>query len=140
MPHLPVNHPLRPAYRAAATLTGGYLLLFGIIGVARTGGSALFAQTGLTWALGLRTNRALAIASIAAGIVLILAAAVGRNLDVRVNLVAGTVFLAVGTLMLTLIRTSANVLGFSLVNCIASYVIGTLLLAAGLYGKTATST
>lgn len=55
MSHLPVNHPLRPAYRATAALTGGYLLAFGIIGAAHTTENALVSQTGLT--LGARATR-----------------------------------------------------------------------------------
>jgi hypothetical protein len=83
------------------------------------------------------TNRAFAILSIIAGIVILAAAAIGRNIDVRVNIYGGTGFLVVGTLMLALIPTDANFLGFSMANCIASYLIGTLLMAAGMYGRTA---
>jgi hypothetical protein len=136
MADLPVDHRLRSAYRVMSALAGAYVLVFGILAITRTAGTALFAQTGLPWVMGLRTNTAFAIASIAAGVVIIAAALIGRNIDVRVNILGSAGFLSVGTLMLGLMSTNANFLGFSMVNCIVSYIIGTLLLTAGLYGKT----
>jgi hypothetical protein len=38
MAHNPVNHPLRPLYRALGALTGVYLILFGIVGIIVTAG------------------------------------------------------------------------------------------------------
>jgi hypothetical protein len=135
--HLPVNHPLRPLYRVLAGLVGGYILLFGIAGVARTRGTALFAQSHLPWVLGLRTNLAFAVLSIVSGIVLVLCAVLGRNLYFLVTLLGGLVFMAIGTLMLGLLQTKANFLGFSMVNCVVSFVLGTVVFAAGLYGRSA---
>jgi hypothetical protein len=136
--HLPVNHPLRPLYRVLSALVGGYVLVFGIIGFARTRGTGLFAQDHLPWVLGLRTNLAFALLSILAGAVLVVCAVVGRNLDFLVNLIGGIVFMAVGMLMLGLLRTDANFLGFAMANCIVSFVLGVVVFAAGLYGRTGT--
>ena len=47
--------------------------------------------------------------------------------------------MAVGMLMLGLLRTDANFLGFSMTNCIVSFVLGTIVFAAGLYGRTRTA-
>jgi len=133
---LPVNHPLRPVYRVLAGLVGGYSLVFGIVGVAQTRGTALFAQSHLPMALGLRTNPAFAYLSILAGAVVIVAALIGRNLDYLVNLVGGLLYMVVGLLMLALLQTDANYLGFTMTTVIVSFILGTVVFAAGLYGRT----
>ena len=134
MSHIPVNHPLRTFYRVLAALAGGYVVAFGVVGLLRAGGSTWF-DRGETFALGLRTNLAFALASVVAGSIILIAVFIGRNLDHWVNLLGGTVFLVVGTAMLALIATDLNVLNFSIETVIVSYVVGMLLLAAGLYGK-----
>jgi Domain of unknown function (DUF4383) len=136
MAHIPVNHPLRRLYKTLTAFAGLYILIFGIIGVARTHGMPLFAQHGLPWVLGLRTNLAFSILSIAGGIVMLAAVAIGRNIDHYMEILAGGVFIFVGLLMLALLQTDANFLGFSLVNCVVSFVLGMVVFAAGLYGKT----
>ena len=45
----------------------------------------------------------------------------------------------VGILMLLLLETDANFLGFSMSNCIVSFLIGVVLLTAGLYAKSGTA-
>ena len=134
--HLPVNHPLRNLYRAAAALIGAGVLVFGIVGFTRTRGTALFAHDHLPWVLGLRTNLAFALLSVLSGAVLVVCAVIGRNLDFRINLLGGLLFMVIGMLMLGLLRTDVNFLGFSMTNCVASFVIGTVVFAAGLYGRT----
>lgn len=137
--HIPVNHPLRPLYRVLSGLVGVYTLVFGIIGLTKTSGSPLFSQDHLVWVLGLRTNMAFAILSIVGGAIVLLSAVLGRNVDHVIDLVAGVVFIGVGMLMLGLLQTSANFLGFSMVNCVVSFVLGMIIMAAGLYGRTGTS-
>jgi hypothetical protein len=134
--HLPVNHPLRPLYRVLAGLVGGYSLVFGIAGFTRTRGTPLFAHADLPWVLGLRTNLAFALLSIVSGAVLVVCAVIGRNLDFLVNTFGGLLFMAVGMLMLGLLQTDANFLGFSMTNCVVSLVLGTIVFTAGLYGRT----
>ena len=134
--HLPVNHPLRPLYRVLVALIGAGIVVFGIVGYTRTRGGALFAQEHLPWVLGLRTNLAFALLSIVSGAVLVVCAVIGRNLDFRINLLGGLLFMVIGMLMLGLLRTDVNFLGFSMTNCVASFVIGTVVFAAGLYGRT----
>lgn len=135
MVHVPVNHPLQPFYRVFSGLIAAYLIAFGVVGVMRTGDRGFFAQEGLPSALGLHANRAFAILSIVVGLVLLLGSVVGRNLDQRINLVASVVFLGAGLLMLLLLQTSANFLGFTVATCVVSFLIGIALLICGLYGK-----
>jgi hypothetical protein len=134
--HLPVNHHLRPLYRVLAALCGLYVLIFGIAAVAQTAESTLFAHDGTPTVLGLRGNRAFALLSIVAGLVVIAAAVVGGMIDRWVNLVGGVVFLAAGMATMTLLQTNLNLLGFTMTTCIVSFAIGLVLFAAGLYGRT----
>jgi hypothetical protein len=135
MSHFPLNHHLRPLYRALAALTGGFLLAFGVVGFTQTAGTDLFAQDRELTALGLSTNRAFAVLSVLAGAVVLGSALIGRNADRWVNLWIGPGFLIAGTAMLALTNTDANFLNSSVATAIVSYLIGTLLLIAGLYGK-----
>jgi hypothetical protein len=132
--HIPVNHRLRPLYRALAAASGLYVLIFGIVGVIRTGGDPLFFR-GDDQVFGLRSNLAFAIISIVAGAVILAGAVIGRNLDHYINLVGGIVFLVAGMLMMALLQTSANFLNFQMATCVVSFVIGTVLFSAGLYGR-----
>lgn len=132
--HIPVNHHLRPLYRVLAALTGGFLLVFGAVGLARAGDSGWFAEGDWT-ALGLPTNRGFAVASLVAGAVVLVAALIGRNVDRTVNLVGGAGFLVAGTAWMPLSHTSMNFFNTSVGTTIVSYIIGMVLLAAGLYGK-----
>jgi hypothetical protein len=134
MSHLPVNHHLRPLYRALSALMALYVLVFGIVGSAQTLGTPLFGREA-TYALGLRTNLAFSLMSIVAGIVVLIGLVLGRNVDRFVNLWGGIVFLAVGLLMLTVLQTDANILNFTVSTCIVSFIIGVVLFAAGLYGR-----
>lgn len=139
MSHFPLNHHLRPLYRGLAGLTGGYLLAFGAVGIAETAGTDLFAQDPELTALGLATNRAFAVLSVLAGLLVLGAAVIGRNVDRGVNLWVGPGFLIAGTAMLALTNTDANVLNSSVATAIVSYIIGLVLLTAGLYGKVGTA-
>ena len=69
MAHIPVNHPLRPVYRAVAFVIGLYLLIFGIVGVTRSAGHDFFASHQDISALGLHTNMAFSLLSVVAGAV-----------------------------------------------------------------------
>jgi hypothetical protein len=134
MVHLPVNHRFRRPYRGLAALAGLYVLIFGIVGLIRTWGTGFFAHSDV-YALGLRTNPAFAVLSILVGILVLAASAMGGNVSHVVNQVAGGVFLLAGMLMLTVLRTGANLLDFTVTTCIVSYVLGLAMLTAGLYGR-----
>ncbi|GIJ77264.1 protein of unknown function [Micromonospora phaseoli] len=134
MPHLPVNHPARPVYRALSALIGLYILVFGVWGTALTWGEPLFGR-GSNWALGLRTNLAFSLVSIAFGIVLIVGASRRNNLGHYMNLTAGVVFLATSILMMSVLQTDANFLNFSMSTVVVSMLFGLILLGTGLYDK-----
>jgi hypothetical protein len=134
--HFPVNHPLRPLYRILAGLVGCYTLVFGIAGYLQTHNAPFFGQSGLPWVLGLRTNPAFALLSIFSGVVLLGAALIGRNLDSLVNFTGGLLFMAFGTVMLGLLQTDLNYLGFTMTTCIVSFVLGCVVFTAGMYGRT----
>jgi hypothetical protein len=139
MSHLPVNHPLRPFYRVLAAAAGLYILVFGAVGVVQTSSSSMFDRSELV-ALGLRTNLAFSLASVAAGAVILLAVFVGRNVDRIVNLWGGIAFMLVGLAMMALLRTDLNFLNFSMATVIVSFVIGLVLFIGGLYGRTGSET
>lgn len=137
MAHIPVNHPLRPLYRTLAGLTGVYVIVFGVVGFVETRGGEPFA-VGPWTALGLPTNRAFAVASLIAGAAVLLAALVGHNVDRFVDLWGGGGFLLAGTVMMPLSRTDANIFNFDIETTVVSYLIGMVLITAGLYGKVGT--
>jgi hypothetical protein len=138
MVHLPINHPLQPLYRLLAGLVGVYVLAFGILGLMRTPGRPFFAQDGLPYVLGLHANRAFAILSIVVGVILVAGAVLGGNLHQSMSLVGSVVFLVAGLVMLVLERTDFNFLGFTPATSVVSFLIGVVLLLAGLYGKVGT--
>jgi len=135
MVHIPVNHQLQPLYRTLSGLIGAYLVAFGITGVIVTRGTGAFEQHGLPSALGLHANRAFAILSIVVGLVLLVGAIIGRNLDQRINLYGSLVFILAGLFMLIFLNSRLNFLGFTPATCIVSLIIGLALLVCGLYGK-----
>jgi hypothetical protein len=136
--HIPINHPLRPLYRAVAGLVAIWLLVFGAVGLNEAQEGGWFARG--DWSvMGVPTNRAFAVASLAAGAVILVATVVGRNVDRFVYLAGGIGFLVAGTLEMAVLRTDANVFNFSITTSIVSYVIGLILLTAGLYGKSGTT-
>lgn len=133
--HFPVNHRLRSLYKTFAMLVGLYVVAFGVVGVLTTQGEPL-SEVGDATALGLPTNPAFGYLSVAAGLAVVLATVVGRNVDQFVYLCAGVGFLVVGTgMMLLMTRPETNVLNFTMGTCIVSYVIGSVLGTAGMYVK-----
>lgn len=138
MAHFPINHPLQPLYRVLAGLAGVYVLVFGITGLVQTRQLGTFAQDGLPAVLGLHANRAFAIISVVAGVVLVAGAVIGGKLDQRINLVIAVVFVLSGFAMMILLQSSLNFLGFSIATCVVSFLIGMLLFTAALYGKVGT--
>lgn len=133
--HLPVDHPLRGLYRGLALLIGVFLVVFGIAGFMETAGMPFFEQDGER-VFGLTTNPAFSVLNIVVGVLVVVVTAIDRNIDVMGNLALGLVFLLAGMAMLCLLRTNLNFLGFSMTNCIVSFVIGLVLCTAGLYGTT----
>lgn len=137
MAHLPINHRLGGIYRALAGLAGLFLLLFGIIGASKTWGDKLF-DRGTTEALGLRTNLAFSLLSIVVGAIVLVGSILGRNLDHYINFAGGAIFWLAGLVMLLLLQTKANILNFTVATSVVSFLVGTVLILAGMYGKRGT--
>lgn len=133
MSHLPVDHPLRGLYRGLALLTGVLLVAFGVAGYVQTSDLPFFQQEGER-VLGLTTNPAFSILSIVAGLIVLVASVIGRNVDVAVYHAIGWLFIVAGLVMLCVIRTNANVLASSITNANVSFAVGLMLVAAAFYG------
>lgn len=136
MGHNPVNHPLRPVYRALGALAGLYLVIFGVLGAIQTAGNGLFTATGER-VLGQDTNLGGSILAVLTGLAALVGIGLGRNIDVAVNTYLGWGLLVVGLAMLTLNRTDLNVLGYSVATVIVTWIVGLVLITAGLYGRVA---
>jgi hypothetical protein len=140
MQHIPVNHHLRAFWRTLAGLSGLYVLVFGCIAITRTTGRSFFARHDLQSTLGLRANSAFAVLSIVAGVVIVAGAIIGGNLDRWINLVTGIIFMVAGIVMVALLNTSFNYLGFTVSTVVVSFVFGLFMFIAGLYGKVGSGT
>jgi hypothetical protein len=116
MAHFPINHHLRPVYRALSALIGAYLLVYGVVGFVQTSGRPAFTQDQAEWVMGLRTNPAFALICALSGAVILVSQVLGRNLGHFVNYVVAAVFVLIGTLSMLVMQTDANVLAFSMVN------------------------
>ncbi|MDG4833425.1 DUF4383 domain-containing protein [Solwaraspora sp. WMMD1047] len=132
--HNPVNHPAQPIYRAIGGLIGIYLVIFGVLGVVETGGGELFAQDD-TAVLGQGSNFGFSIISVLLGVLLLVAAGIGRNIDVAVNTWLGYGLMALGLLALAFLRTDVNYLNFSIATVVVVMILGQVLLVAGMYGR-----
>lgn len=133
MAHIPINHPLRPVYRLLAGLAGLYLFAVGLFGLLRSWGSPPFARDGV-WVLGLRFNLASALLFTLLGAVIVAAALIGGQTEHLTNLASGGILLGIGFVALALLRFG-NFLNFSMTNVIVSFVLGLLMMTAGMYDK-----
>ena len=137
MAHYPVNHPLRPLYRALAAVVGVALILFGVIGFIQTSGDGLFGHPEAK-IVGLGGNLAASILSVLLGLVVVAATVIGRNVDTATHRVLGWTILVIGSYELAVSRTDANFLDFSIGTVTLYYTLGVLLILSGLYTKTET--
>jgi hypothetical protein len=136
MAHYPVNHPLRPLYRALSGLAGIYLVIFGIIGLIVTSGDGLFGTAGHR-VLGQGANLFWSIVSLIIGAIVVVATVLGRNILSETDKYIGWGLLVVGTFGLAVGRTDANVLDFSISTVVVTYLVGLVLIMSGLYTKVA---
>jgi hypothetical protein len=136
MAHFPVNHPLRPLYRALSGLAGIYLVIFGIVGLTVTAGDGLFGTAGHR-ALGQGTNLFWSIVCLIIGAIVIVATVLGGNILAETDKYIGWGLLVVGTFGLAVARTDANVLDFTIATVVVTYLVGLVLIMAGFYSKVA---
>jgi Domain of unknown function (DUF4383) len=134
--HNPVNHPLRPLYRALAALAGAYLIVFGVVGLIVTPGNGLFGQPD-DRVLGQGANLFWSIVSLIVGAVVVVVAVLGRNLDTEVNKFIGWGLLVIGTYELAVSRTDANFLKFTIATVVVPSLVGLALILSSLYTKVA---
>ena len=139
MAHNPVNHPLRPMYRALGFLAGAYLVVFGIVGLIQTSGESFTGNTGVR-VLGQQSNPLWSLVALVLGAVVVLTTAVGRNLDTQGDKFIGWALLVCGSYELATIRTDASFLGFSIATVVVTYLIGLILIMVSLYSKVAPAT
>ena len=136
MAHNPVNHPLRPLYRALSALAGAYLVLFGILNAIVTADDGLFGN-GDDRVLGQEANLFWSIVCVLVGAIVLIATIVGRNADTLVDWYFGWGMLVVGSYELATIRTDANFLNFSVSTVVVTYLVGLVLIMAAYYSKVA---
>ncbi|HEY7271094.1 MAG TPA: DUF4383 domain-containing protein [Actinoplanes sp.] len=129
MAHTPINHPLRPLYRALCALVGIYLILFGVVGFLVGDGDRV---------LGQGANTLWSVVSLILGVIVLAATVMGRNLDVKVNQYVGWALVAIGTLSLAVSRTDANFLDFTVSTVVVTYICALILILSSLYGKVGT--
>ena len=134
MAHTPVNHPLRPMYRALGFLAGAYLVVFGVLGVIQTAGESFTGDSGER-VLAQGSNMLWSIITVILGAVVLGATALGRNLDVAADKYIGWALLVIGSYELAVNRTDANFFGFTIATVIVTYVVGLILILASLYSK-----
>ena len=134
MAHNPLNHPLRPVYRAISGIVGLYFIVFGVVGVIVTGGDGLFARD-TERVLGQGANLFWSIVSIIIGLVVLATTVLGRNLDAAAGTYLGWALLVIGTFSMAVLRTDVNFLQFTISTVIVTYIAGLLLILAGLYTK-----
>ncbi|HEV2088827.1 MAG TPA: hypothetical protein VGR21_10990, partial [Cryptosporangiaceae bacterium] len=136
MSHMPVDHRLRGVYRGLAFVVGAAMLGFGTAAYVQTSGRPFFDQNGETL-LGVTANPAFALFSAVLGAIVLVGLLIGRNVDARLNVCVGVLLMVAGCAQLILIPTDANVLASTVTNVNVQFMLGLILLIAGLYGATA---
>ncbi|GAB1643169.1 DUF4383 domain-containing protein [Krasilnikovia sp. MM14-A1259] len=136
MAHTPVNHPLRPLYRAIGALMGAYLVVFGVVGFIVTSDEGLFG-TGGDRVLGQDTNLFWSIVSLVLGVVVLGATALGNNRDSAAYTFVGWALVGVGAYSLAVQRTDVNVLDFSIATVVVTWLVALVLIMCGQYTKVA---
>jgi drug/metabolite transporter (DMT)-like permease len=127
---LPVNHPLHRVYRIAAGIVGLLLAVFGLLGLLVSGDI-----------LRIPASTAFSLICLVAGVVLIGAAIVGRNVAPRTNAYVGAVLIVVGLVgLLSMGDPDSNFMDVSMADVTLLFVAGMVLLAAGFYGQVGSDT
>jgi hypothetical protein len=133
--HIPVNHHLRPLYRALAGLSGLFLVAVGVYGFVETSGHDMFAREGLPEVLGMQFNPFGAGMFVVSGIAVLALTALGRNIDHLGTFWLGQLLILVSLFEMAFLRTDANLFGFSMTSVIVTMVVGLLVLTSSLYLK-----
>jgi hypothetical protein len=132
--HIPINHHLRPLYRALTGLSG-FLVTVGIYGFIETSGHDTFAQDGLPEVLGMTFNPFAAGLFVVIGILVLAVTALGRNIAHLGNFWLGHLLVLISMFELAFRRTDLNMLGFNMTSVIVTMVVGLVVLTGSLYLK-----
>lgn len=124
-------HPVHRVHRLGAGVLGVGLIVFGGLGLADR--PEFF--SGGRQVMGMGSNGALAVISLAVGVLLLVAAVRGGRRASTTTLVVGALFLLSGFVHLAVLDTAANLLAFRLPNVMFSFGAGLLLLTLGAYGR-----
>lgn len=128
----PAPHRVHTVHRAGAGALGGFLVLFGLMGVTRA--AEFLGPTGPV-VMGLTTNGLLATLSMVVGAVLVASALRGGPAASTVAVVVGALFLLSGLGNALLLGSPMNMLAFGLANVVFSLAVGAGLLLVGAYGR-----
>jgi hypothetical protein len=128
----PAPHRVHTVHRAGAGALGGFLVLFGLMGVTRA--AEFLGPTGPV-VMGLTTNGLLATISMVVGAVLVASALRGGPTASTVAVVVGGLFLLSGLGNSLVIGSSMNMLAFGVSNVVFSLAVGVALLLVGAYGR-----
>jgi hypothetical protein len=128
----PGPHPVHTVHRISAVALGGFLILFGALGLSR--GLAMLAPAGSA-VMGLTTNGLLSVLSVVVGVALVGAAVRGGPAASTVSLVVAAGFLVSGMVNVFLLTSPMNMLAFTLPNVLFSFAVGATLLVLGAYGR-----
>jgi hypothetical protein len=131
--HNPLNHPLRPVYRLVDAVVGVAVGFYGLVTYSGASGMPAFTPDDTVTTFGLTSNRGFAEICVVVGALVLLTTLVGHNFDHWVAVFSGSGFMLAGGAMLALMRTTHDVLAFTMATCLASFVVGILLFAAGMY-------
>jgi hypothetical protein len=119
-------------HKVGAVVVAAVIGVFGVLGFA--GGLDYFSTDGER-VLGLSSNGLLSTVSVVTAAVLLFAAFRSARTASTIMIVIGTLFLLSALANLALLRTSFNVLAFSMANVVFSIVAGLVLLTLGAYGR-----
>lgn len=126
------THPIHIIHRVGSAVLGLGLWVFAALGFSQ--GLAFFSTQGPP-VLGLSSNGFLSTISVAAGALLLVAAALGGPTASTATAVLGVAFLVSGLAHFAIINTSVKILAFRLPNVFFSIIAGLLLLFFGTYGR-----
>lgn len=129
---MPGPHPVHTLHRVSAMALGGFLCLFGGLGLAQ--GPPMMTTEGAV-VMGLSTNGLLAAISVVVGMVLLGSAAIGGNAASTISIGLGGLFVLSGVVNSVLLGTNMNLLAFRLSNVLFSLVVGAVLLITGAWGR-----
>jgi hypothetical protein len=122
---LPVNHRLRPVYRALGAVVGLLLIAFAVVGFVLSGD-----------VLGAPASTAFCSVCLVAGVLMVLAAAQGGNAAAQLNAYLGAALIVIGFAgLLTMHLDGANFLDVSMADVVILFIAGVVALAAGFYGR-----